>query len=101
MAKRRGSKTVTKKHIARIEREQRQKRIVLISSIVVLVIVVILIGYGIIEQVIIEPNQPVAVVGEDKITTVDFENRVKFERRQLVQQYLSTFQNMELFGEDE
>jgi len=101
MAKRRGSKTITKKHIARVEREQRQKRIIMISSIVVLVIVVILIGYGIIEQVIIKPNQPVAVVGEDKITTVDFENRVKFERRQLVQQYLSTYQNMELFGEDE
>ncbi len=101
MAKRRGSKIVTKKHLARVEREQRQKRIIMISSIVVLVIVVILIGYGIIEQFIIEPNQPVAVVGDDKITTVGFENRVKFERRQLVQQYLSTYQNMELFGEDE
>jgi len=101
MAKRRGPKIVTKKHLAREEREQRQRRIIMISSIVILVIVVILIGYGIIEQVVIEPNQPVAVVGEDKITTVDFENRVKFERRQLVQQYLSTYQNMQLFGDDE
>jgi len=101
MVKRRGSKTVTKKHLARVEREQRQRRIIMASSIVILVIVVILIGYGIIEQVILEPNQPVAVVGEDKITTVDFQNRVKFERRQLVQQYLSTYQNMQLFGDDE
>jgi len=101
MAKRRGSKIVTKKHLARVEREQRQKRIIMISSIVILVIVVGLIAYGIIEQVILEPNQPVAVVGDDKITTEEFENRVKFERRQLVQQYLSTYQNMQLFEDDE
>ena len=96
MAKRRGVKIVTKKHLARVEREQRQKRIIMGSSIVILIIVVGLIGYGIIEQVILEPNKPVAIVGEDKITTEEFENRVKFERRQLVQQYLSTYQNMML-----
>ena len=101
MAKRRGSKIVTKKHLARVEREQRQKRIIMIGSIVILVFVVGLIAYGIIEQVILEPNQPVAVVGDDKITNEEFENRVKFERRQLVQQYLSTYQNMQLFEDDE
>ena len=78
MAKRRGSKIVTKKHLARVEREQRQKRIIMIGSIVILVFVVGLIAYGIIEQVILEPNQPVAVVGDDKITNEEFENRVKF-----------------------
>ncbi len=101
MAKRRGSKIVTKKHLARVEREQRQKRIIMIGSIVILVFVVGLIAYGIIEQAILEPNQPVAVVGDDKITNEEFENRVKFERRQLVQQYLSTYQNMQLFEDDE
>ena len=101
MAKRRGTKTVTKKHLARLEREQRQRRIILISSVVVLLIVVVLIGYGIIEQVVVEPNQPVAVVDEEKITTAEFQNRVKYQRRQLVQQYLSTYQNMQMFGEDE
>ena len=73
----------------------------MIGSIVILVFVVGLIAYGIIEQVILEPNQPVAVVGDDKITNEEFENRVKFERRQLVQQYLSTYQNMQLFEDDE
>ena len=101
MAKRRGSKIVTKKHLARVEREQRQKRIIMIGSIVILVFVVGLIAYGIIEQAILEPNQPVAVVGDNKITNEEFENRVKFERRQLVQQYLSTYQNMQLFEDDE
>ena len=101
MAKRRGTKTVTKKHLARLEREQRQRRIILISSVVVLLIVVVLIGYGIIEQAVIEPNQPVAMVDEEKITTADFQNRVKYQRRQLVQQYLGTYQNMQMFGEDE
>ena len=53
MAKGQKSQLVTKKHLARQERERRQNRYILIASIAVIVIVVGLIGYGIVQQYII------------------------------------------------
>ncbi len=98
MAKSRGRKTLTKKHLARIERERIQRRNILIGSIAVLLIVVGLIGYGILEQTVLQPLQPVAIVGNEKITTRDFQANVRFQRRQLIQQYLNTYQSMQIFA---
>ncbi len=53
MAKGQKGQLVTKKHLARQERERRQTRIILIISIAVIVIVVGLITYGVIQQYII------------------------------------------------
>ena len=98
MAKSRGKKIVTKKHFARIEKEQIQKRYITFGGIFVLLIVIGLIGYGIMEQKVLQPRQPVAIVGVDKITTREFQSRVRYQRYQLVQQYISAYQNMQVFA---
>lgn len=87
----------TKKHMARLEREQRQRRIILIAMIAILVTVVGLIAYGVISEVFLEPMQPVAVVNGDEISTRDFQAMVRFNRQQLVNNALSTFQFMQMF----
>lgn len=100
MAKAQEKKAPTKKHLAREQRERIQRRYILILTVVILVAVIGLITYGVVESRIIIPNQVVAIVGDDEITTREFQTRARFERYQLVQQYLQTLQNTQLFGDD-
>ena len=67
MAKREQPKVITKKHLARVERERRQNRWIVIVSSVVLFVVVGLIGYGILDQTVLQMNKPVIKVGEDVV----------------------------------
>ena len=101
MARNPETKVITKKHLARLERERIQRRYLLISAIIVTVVVLGLIGFGILQSTVLQPNQPIAIVGDEKITTRQFQERAKFQRRNLVQQYMSTIEYMQLFGSDE
>jgi parvulin-like peptidyl-prolyl isomerase len=98
MAKVDNPKIISKKHLARLEKERIQNRYIMIASIVVLVLVLAVVGYGILDQTVLRGQKPVAVVGQDKITTTEFEKTVRYSRAQMVQQYNSTFQLAQSFG---
>jgi parvulin-like peptidyl-prolyl isomerase len=84
----RGEKPVvhTKKHIARLERERRQTRLILFSFIGILVIAVGLLVYGYLDISYLQLQKPVATVGDVKITTKEFQTRVKIQREGLINQ---------------
>jgi foldase protein PrsA len=93
-------KIVTKKHMARQEREERQTRFIIYGSIAIVAVVIILVSIALLDIYIFTPDKPVAVVNGDKISTSDFQARVKFERLQLVNQFASTLQLMQSFDDE-
>ncbi len=101
MANDQGKKPVvhTKKHIARLERERRQSRLILYAFIGILVVVLGLIGYGYLDLNYLQAKRPVAKVGDVKITSAQWEARVRLQRQQLLVQY-SQMQYYQAFGLD-
>jgi len=55
-------KEMTRKHLARAEREARQQRLLLISIAVVVVVAIGLVGYGFLDERVLKQQQPVAQV---------------------------------------
>jgi parvulin-like peptidyl-prolyl isomerase len=101
MAKAQKSQLVTKKHLARQQRERLQNRYILLISVAVIVIVVGLISYGVIQQYVLQPQKPVAKIGSVSITTKDFQTYVRYVRLQYIQQYQQYQQFAQLFGSDQ
>jgi len=84
-------KTLTKKHLARLEKEKRQNRVLTIGiiTIVAAILVVVLIGFfkediGSWYKTTFVQNKPVAKIGDSSITVAEFSHRVSYERYQLV-----------------
>ncbi len=100
MAKKPVSKEYTKKHLARIEKEKIQRRYLMIGTITVLVLVIGIILYGVLDQTVLQAIRPVAKVGNQVITTSQFQTRVRYERYQLVSQYNNILQTAQMFGSD-
>jgi len=81
MAKQRPTdKRPTRKQLARREREERAQRWLLISAITIGAVVLVILGYGLVTELIIKAQRPVARVGEVAITTKDFKARQTYER---------------------
>ena len=93
-------KIVTKKHMARQEREERQTRFIIYGSIAIVAVIVILVGIALLDIYILTPNKPVAVVNDEEILSSDYQARVKFERLQLVNQFANTLQLMQSFDDE-
>jgi peptidyl-prolyl cis-trans isomerase D len=93
----RRSKAVTKKHLARLEREKLQTRFILIGTIVVVVMVFVLIGYGILDQNVLQPNRPVAKVNGSTIPLNEFQANVRYRNISYIQNF---GQITQYFGDD-
>ena len=78
----------TKKHLARMEKEHRQKKALLISLIAILGAIVLVVIYGLLNDSVLKPKKAVARVNGDVITVDQFVKRVKYERFSLVQSFL-------------
>ncbi len=86
MANQPNQKVVTKKHLARLEKERIQRRYLLIGTAIVAVLVVGILLYGILDQTVLKSIRPVARVGSDSISTAQFQKEVKFQRYRLLEQ---------------
>lgn len=100
MAKTPTQKVITKKHLARMEREQMQNRYILIASIIIFLFVIGIVTYGILDQTVLKNIQPVAKVGSDTIRLSDFYARVRFTRNQQVETFRQNAQYAQFFGND-
>jgi|CXWL01.1.fsa_nt_gi parvulin-like peptidyl-prolyl isomerase len=86
-----------KKHVARLQREQQQGRIILYTFFSILAAVVLLLIYGWLDINYFQSLRPVAKVGEVEILVRDFEPRVRLQRQQLLSQY-SLYSQYQQFG---
>jgi len=100
MAKSKPTKVVSKKHLARVERERQQTAIITFVAVGVLVIVVGLIGYGMLYDTVIQAHQPIVKVNNDVMTTQEFQVWVRITRQNMINQYMQYYQLVQMFGSD-
>lgn len=90
----------TKKHIARLERERFQTRLILYSFIAILVVVVGLVVYGYLDIKYFQARRPVAKVAGTSIPIGEWQARVRMERTRLINQLQLYSQYSQYFGMD-
>ena len=92
---------MTRKHLARVERERIQRRWLIGVFAAIMAAVVGLITYPLLERQFIQPGQPVAVVNGVEISTRDFQKRVRQQRSQYILQYWNMAGLAQYFGNDQ
>ena len=100
MAKHNTPRVVTKKHVARLERERRQVNLIRGIAIGGILIVVGLLVYGYLRLNVFALREPVAEVNGEVITTGAWQERVKFQRAQLLNVYAQYSMFQQNFGID-
>jgi parvulin-like peptidyl-prolyl isomerase len=95
--KRRVPKELTRKQRSRLERERRMERILKWSIGAVAVLVVGVLAYGLIIENVVKARESVATVGETRITTSEFQSRVRFIRMQLGSELQYLYQQQQMF----
>lgn len=82
MAKRAAAPKVTRKHVARLEHERRQRNVILGAALTVAIVVGGLLIYGVLGNLII----PVATVNGEKISTGEFRGRIRLAQAEMINQ---------------
>jgi parvulin-like peptidyl-prolyl isomerase len=100
MAKNKSTKIVSKKHLARQERERRQTRLISSVAIGIVAIVILLIAYGLLNDTLFLNLRPAVTVNGESLTLQEFQVRVRVARQQLVYQYMQYTQLAQAFGMD-
>ena len=90
----------TKKHMARLERERLQTRLILIAFVVILVSVAGLIGYAVLYPKYFQPRMTIAKVGDVSIPLGEWQARVRMQRGNLINQLQMYQQYAQYFGMD-
>ena len=95
VAGRREEKQLTRKQISRRAREERTRRRLFIGVGTALVLVVLLLAWGLVEQYVLRPRKPVAIVAEVPITLRDYQKQVQY-RRWEARNYLNRLESQKL-----
>jgi parvulin-like peptidyl-prolyl isomerase len=90
----------TKKHMARLERERRQTRLILGGFIGILVIAAGLLIYGYLEVTVFQARRPVAQIANVAIPVSEWQARVRMERGRLINEVRLYEQYQEFLGVD-
>ena len=92
-------KIVTKKHIARQEREHKQIKAVTITAGVIIAVAVVILAYALISSFVIKPNRVVASVGDTRIKASKFDSEVRYTRLNMINNASQYAQYAQMFGE--
>ena len=76
---------ITKKHEVHLNREQKQKRYLLIGLISTLILIFGLIGYGLLDQLVLQGMKPIVTVGDTPIS-VNYYQRIVWLQRYILYQ---------------
>lgn len=91
---------LTRKHIAKAERDRILRRRIMIVVVVVGVAVIGLLAVGIYQSRVVQPREPVAVVNGEPILTEEFRGRVRLIQYDLVLQYQNINSILDFIGDD-
>jgi parvulin-like peptidyl-prolyl isomerase len=100
MSRKRAKGVITRKHMARVQRERRQRAWILAGTLVATLLVIGLLSFGIIDMYLLQPHRPVATVNGEKISTATFQGRVRLQYADLYGQLQSAQQMLLLFGDN-
>ena len=94
MTKRKNVSTtgLTRKQVARREKENKAQQTLVWAAIGVAVIVVAILGYGLVTEIIIKAGKPVASIDGNNIATRDYQRRLYYERL-LMREQLTVYQS--------
>ena len=93
-------KVPTRKHVARLEKERQQVKLVWIVAVVMFGVIVLLLGYGYLDTTYLQLQKPIAEVNGEKITIEHWQERVQMQRVNLANVYQRYQLFQQQFGMD-